>query len=159
MNYIMGIDPGSKSGSIAIISEDGQDYQVQSMGSSGKSIMTAKDIFNLLKKLKNKIKKAFLEEVKNKPGEGGNSIWTFSGNYHHLEMALIGNDIRFEKVRPQVWQSYLRCRTKGDKNITKKKAEELFPTPKNIIDNKKIKITHSTADSLLIAEYGRVYGK
>jgi hypothetical protein len=36
--------------------------------------------------------------------------------------------------------------TKGDKNITKRKAQELFP---------EIKITHAIADSLLIAEYGR----
>jgi hypothetical protein len=44
-----------------------------------------------------------------------------------------------------VWQKALGCLTKGDKNITKRKAQEMFPG---------IKVTHATADSLLIAHYG-----
>ena len=44
------------------------------------------------------------------------------------------------------WQKYLGCLTKGDKNVSKAKAQELFPD---------LKITHAIADSLLIAEYGR----
>jgi hypothetical protein len=36
--------------------------------------------------------------------------------------------------------------SKGDKNVTKRKAQELFPS---------LKITHATADALLIAEYLR----
>jgi hypothetical protein len=159
MQYYMGIDPGAKSGSIAIVSEDGRDYQVVCMGSSGKSLMTARDISDLLESLQPKIIKAYLEEVKNKPGEGGNSIWTFSGNYHHLEMALTAYKVRFEKVRPQVWQSYMRCRTGGDKNVSKKKAQELFPEPVDILTGLAVRITHSRADALLIAEYGRRYGK
>jgi hypothetical protein len=159
MQYYMGLDPGSKSGSIAIISEDGKDYQVACMGSSGKSIMTARDISDLIQRLKPKTIKAYLEEVKNKPGEGGNSTWTFSGNYHHLEMALTSHKVRFEKVRPQVWQSYMRCRTGGDKNVSKKKAQEMFPEPVDIFTGNPVKITHSRADALLIAEYGRRFGK
>jgi hypothetical protein len=37
------------------------------------------------------------------------------------------------------------CLTKGDKNVSKKRAQELFPS---------IKCTHATSDALLIAEYG-----
>jgi hypothetical protein len=40
----------------------------------------------------------------------------------------------------------MRCLTKGDKNVSKARAQELFPA---------LKITHATADALLIAEYGR----
>ena len=36
--------------------------------------------------------------------------------------------------------------SKGDKNVTKSRAQELFP---------ELKITHAIADALLIAEYGR----
>jgi hypothetical protein len=36
--------------------------------------------------------------------------------------------------------------TKGDKNVSKRKAQELFP---------QLKITHATADALLLAEFGR----
>jgi len=38
------------------------------------------------------------------------------------------------------------CMTKGDKNVSKRKAQELFPS---------MKVTHASADALLIAEYGR----
>jgi len=40
----------------------------------------------------------------------------------------------------------LGCLSKGDKNVTKAKAQEQFPN---------IKVTHATADALLIALYGR----
>ena len=46
---------------------------------------------------------------------------------------------------PQVWQKALGCMTGGDKNVTKRRAQELFPGHK---------ITHATADALLIAHYG-----
>lgn len=38
------------------------------------------------------------------------------------------------------------CLTKGDKNISKARAQQLFPTAK---------ITHATADALLLAEWRR----
>jgi hypothetical protein len=40
----------------------------------------------------------------------------------------------------------MQCLTGGDKNISKRRAQELFPS---------LKITHAVADALLIAEYGR----
>jgi hypothetical protein len=40
----------------------------------------------------------------------------------------------------------MSCLTKGDKNVTKSRAQELFP---------EVKVTHAIADALLIAEYGR----
>jgi hypothetical protein len=60
-------------------------------------------------------------------------------------MALTAAGIPFERVRPQAWQKAMGCMSKGDKNITKRKAQELFP---------QIKVTHATADALLIATYG-----
>jgi hypothetical protein len=60
-------------------------------------------------------------------------------------MALTAAGIPFERVRPQAWQKTMGCMSKGDKNVTKSKAQELFPS---------MKITHAIADSLLIAKYG-----
>jgi len=37
------------------------------------------------------------------------------------------------------------CMTKGDKNVSKRRSQELFP---------QIKVTHAIADALLIASYG-----
>jgi crossover junction endodeoxyribonuclease RuvC len=88
---------------------------------------------------------AYLEAVSSSPQMGVVSSFTFGRGYGNLEMALTAAGIPFERVRPQVWQKALGCMTKGDKNITKRKAQEMFPG---------IKVTHVTADSLLIAHYG-----
>jgi hypothetical protein len=89
--------------------------------------------------------RAYLEAVSSSPQMGVVSSFTFGRGYGNLEMALTAAGIPFERVRPQVWQKALGCMTKGDKNITKRKAQEMFPG---------IKVTHATADALLIAHYG-----
>jgi Holliday junction resolvasome RuvABC endonuclease subunit len=76
---------------------------------------------------------------------GVKSAFTFGNGFGHLEMALTAAGIPFERVSPQRWQKALGCLTKGDKNVSKRRAQELFPS---------MKITHATADALLIAYYG-----
>lgn len=77
---------------------------------------------------------------------GARSAFTFGNGFGHLEMALTAAGIPFERVSPQKWQRAMGCLTKGDKNISKARAQELFP---------QLKVTHAKADALLIAEYGR----
>jgi len=89
--------------------------------------------------------KAYIEQVSSSPQMGVVSAFSFGRGYGNLEMALTAAGISFERVRPQVWQKALGCMTKGDKNVSKRKAQELFPDRK---------ITHATADALLIAYYG-----
>ena len=101
---------------------------------------------------------AYLEEVhvapsfaksadgkENKIRMGSRSAFTFGRGYGNLEMALTAACIPFARISPQVWQKELGCLTKGDKNVSKRKAQELFPS---------MKVTHATADALLIAKYG-----
>lgn len=90
--------------------------------------------------------KAYIEQVHSSPQMGVKSAFTFGNGFGHLEMALTAAGIPFERVRPQVWQKELGCMTKGDKNVSKSKAQELFPS---------MKCTHATSDALLIAEFGR----
>lgn len=89
---------------------------------------------------------AYIEQVHSSPQMGVKSAFTFGNGFGHLEMALTAAGIPFERVRPQVWQKTLGCMTKGDKNVSKRKAQELFPS---------MKITHAIADALLLAEFGR----
>ena len=89
--------------------------------------------------------RAYLEAVSSSPQMGVVSAFSFGRGYGNLEMALTAAGIPFERVRPQVWQKALGCMTKGDKNVSKRRAQELFPDRK---------ITHATADALLIAHYG-----
>lgn len=89
---------------------------------------------------------AILEKVHSMPGQGVVSAFTFGKGFGALEMALTAAGIPFEHVQPQKWQKHMGCLTKGDKNISKSKAQELFPA---------LKITHAIADSLIISEYNR----
>lgn len=70
----------------------------------------------------------------------------FMQGYGYLRGVLMAIGFTLEDVRPQAWQKLLGCMTRGNKNISKAKAQQLFP---------ELRITHKTADSLLIAEYGR----
>lgn len=94
--------------------------------------------------------KAYIEQVASSPQMGVVSAFSFGRGYGNLEMALTAAGIPFERVRPQEWQKHMKCMSGGDKNVTKRRAQELFPS---------LKITHATADALLIAQYGVERGK
>ena len=146
---IIGIDPGQSGG---IAWHSGESMQVEKMPE------TLSDLHNLLfRKIACKESrycidpakeciKAYLEQVGPMPKQGVVSVFKFGRGYGNLEMALTAASIPFERVTPQKWQKAMSCMTKGDKNVSKRKAQELFPH---------LKITHATADALLIAEYGR----
>ena len=141
---IIGVDPGANGG-IAWIT-DGKAC-VEKMPDS------LQDLWELIRDITNHPRssldgrkyKAYIEQVSSSPQMGVVSAFSFGRGYGNLEMALTAAGIPFERVRPQVWQKALGCMTKGDKNVSKRKAQELFPDRK---------VTHATADALLIAYYG-----
>jgi crossover junction endodeoxyribonuclease RuvC len=141
---VLGVDPGANGG-IAWIT-DGKAC-VEKMPD------TLQDLWELIRDITNHPRssldgrkyKAYIEQVSSSPQMGVVSSFSFGRGYGNLEMALTAAGIPFERVRPQVWQKALGCMTKGDKNVSKRKAQELFPDRK---------ITHATADALLIAHYG-----
>jgi len=51
-------------------------------------------------------------------------------------------------ISPQRWQRALGCLTSGNKNISKQRAQQLFP---------QLKITHCIADATLICYYGKLF--
>jgi len=140
----IGIDPGTNGG-IAWIT-DGKPCVEKMPGS-------LRDLWDLICDITNHPRstvdgrkyKAYLEQVHSSPQMGVKSAFTFGNGFGHLEMALTAAGIPFERVRPQVWQKAMGCMTKGDKNVSKRKAQELFPS---------IKMNHYIADALLIASYG-----
>lgn len=138
MKLYLGIDPG-KSGGFSLISEGRSTANVAAYDH-----MTPTDIITTLRPAK--IEKAFLEQVHSMPLQGVKSVFTFGENYGWWQGVLVALGIPFERVTPQKWQVAMRCLTKGDKNVSKARAQELFPA---------LKITHATADALLIGEYGR----
>jgi crossover junction endodeoxyribonuclease RuvC len=92
--------------------------------------------------------KAVLEFVRASPQMGVTSSFTFGRGYGCLETALTACGIPYKEVTPPVWMKSLSCMTKGDKSITKRKAQQLFPS---------MKVTNINADGLLIAEYCRLH--
>lgn len=137
MRFI-GIDPG-KTGAIAVLNEAGAIIQVEKMPAE------LRDLFDILEAYSNESRGA-LEFVRTSPAMGVVSAGTFMRNYGHCEMALTAARVPYYDVHPSRWQRYLDCLTKGDKNVTKAKAAELWPDHK---------ITHAIADALLIAEWCR----
>ena len=136
---ILGIDPG-KSGALALVDETGV------VELPFKLDNTERDIWECLKSWRPQIEFAYLEKVHSMPKQGVVSSFKFGQSYGFLRGVLIAVEIPWEAVTPQKWQGALSCRTKGDKNITKARAQELFPD---------VRVTHALADALLIAEYGR----
>ncbi len=142
MNFL-GIDPGA-SGGIARIGNGLTPY-------AWKLPDTERDIRDLMANISGlSIEMCLIESVHSMPKQGVTSSFSFGRNYGFLRGLLHAFDIRFDEVTPMKWQKALGCQSHGDKNITKSKAQQLFPD---------IKITHAIADSLLIAEFcRRMYG-
>ena len=119
---------------------------------------TERDLFNTLKEIYLLAKKlelepiCYLEKVHCMPGEGVKSVWTFSGNYHGIRMALISLFIPIRDITPMTWQKRLNLTKsspsvpkKDHKNNLKAAAQQLYPN---------INVTLWNADALLIASYG-----
>ena len=143
---IIGIDPG-KNGGIAVLG-DGDPRAVR-MPKTEKDVWDLFDSHWIWGGLGDRWEVnvfAYLEKAQAMPGQGVASMFTFGCGYGGLRMALLSLEIPFEIVTASVWQRKMKCLSGGDKNVTKARAQELFPG---------IKMTHYVADALLIAEYGR----
>ena len=139
MKLYIGIDPGL-SGGVAFIPTTGNPW-------AHKMPETDRDLIDLLSdSISLAEPKAMLELVHSSPQMGVKSAFTFGEGYGRLQAVLTSLWVPYERIRPQVWQKAMGCLTRGDKNVSKRRAQELFPM---------LKVTHATADALLIAEFNR----
>ena len=144
----LGIDPGAKGAAVAIILGKISDIcrfdkTTESEVSDFLLNLAWGDVFCMIEKLQPM--PAFL----GKEGSGmRGSISSFKvgQSYGFLRGLLTAHGIPFEEVRAQDWQKAMGCRSKGDKRITRARAQQLFPSEK---------VIHVTADAMLIAEYCR----
>lgn len=134
----LGIDPGA-SGAIAILSLENPELVL-----TMKLTETERDVWEFIKT--SGAGCAILERVGAFPGQGVSSTFKFGASFGFCRGLLIAAQIPFALITPGVWQKNLGCLSKGDKNVTKAKAQELFPA---------LKVTHAIADAILIAEYNR----
>ncbi len=146
MKAVLGIDPGVRGG-ISVIGPSGSSVFVQGFRPNVPADEFSKIVDGALKALWGLGgSDCFMEKVHSMPRDGHVGAFTF-GRINGLPEGCLGaRGVRPWRVYPMMWQAKMGCLSCGNKNITKRKAQKLFPTKK---------ITHSIADSLLIAEYGR----
>lgn len=139
MSNFLGVDPGG-SGAMAVIDEEGK------FVSFIKLKETDFDVADWLKSYVTTVSFAYLEKVHSMPGQGVASTFKFGASFGGCRAMLVYSTIPWDFVTPLKWQNALSCRTGGDKNVSKAKAQQFWPD---------VKITHANADALLIAEYCR----
>ena len=152
----IGIDPGV-SGGIAVFHERAGHVEIHTLKFADK---TEADVAKWLRGfcLGGESPMCYLEQVGAAGGgplgrrQGANSMFTFGKSYGFLRGVLVALGIPFEDVRPAKWLHAMGLKGIKDegqtakKNRHKQKAQQLFPH---------VKLTHATADAILLAEYAR----
>lgn len=82
------------------------------------------------------------------PKQGIASTFKFGESYGFIKGLLFASGLEYKEILSRVWQKKMDCLTGGDKKISLRKAQELYPN---------LKVTHSFADALLIATYCKLY--
>lgn len=136
----IGIDPGQGGGIACIV---GSDVRAVKMPETDRDLL---DYLRNCTTLSDGNVVAMLERVHSSPQMGVSSSFKFGCGYGRLRMALTAISVPFDDVTPQRWQKMLGCLSRGDKNVTKRRAQDLFPN---------VTVTHALADALLIAAYCR----
>jgi len=135
----LGVDPG-RSGAIAFVPDRSPAWCVK----------LSNDLSDLCDSLRDAQATgsvhAILESVHSSPQMGVKSAFSFGQSFGQCEAMLIALGIPITRVSPQRWQKDLGCMTRGDKNVTKRMAAELFPD---------LRVTHATADALLLGKWGK----
>ncbi len=147
MKAVLGVDPGLR-GAIVLLCADGRLGGVWAFGDLGmvfEMVDTVRAATTALRSAGGT--EAYLEKVGYRPTDGGKGAFTFGKVTGVLHGALVAYGADVVEVAPQLWQTSMECLTHGDKNVSKRRAIELFPDAP--------RITHATADALLIAAYGQ----
>src|SRR5216117_1363993 len=137
--FYIGIDPGRASGGIAVIDLEGKLATTTPMPETEADVSAFLEDYAQIPS----VILAMIEKVHPMPAafvkdgemrrQGISSTFKFGQNYGFLRGVLTALKIPFEDVPPVTWQRFCHCLTHGDKNISKARAQRLFPG---------IKITH-----------------
>jgi hypothetical protein len=147
MIWMVAIDPGA-SGGIASMTVNGSVSAVKMPETEG-------DVLSLLRNLKTYHDTIFIEQVGGYiggRGSPGSAMFNFGRGFGFLLGVAMCLNYRIEMVRPQTWQKALSLGNSKSmasktewKNKLKAEAQRRFP---------ELSVTLSTADALLILEYG-----
>lgn len=135
----VGIDPGY-SGAAVALNRRGRPVHIVRFD------QTERDVIDAFEEIAASECFCMLEKVGAMPKDARKAAFKFGQSNGFIRCLLTAYRIPFETVGAGAWQQKMKCRSKGDKNITKAAAQQLFPDTK---------VIHANADALLIAEYGR----
>lgn len=144
---VMGFDPGTKGG-VAVLRLDGAVVFVAAF----KPSMTHGEAVEVAEAAKDALRReggglCFAEKVGVRPRDGKKGANTFGRVDGLVRGAILARPrVVITDVPPMTWQGAMDCLTGGDKNVSKARAQQVFPD---------LRITHAIGDALLIAEYGR----
>ena len=146
---IIGIDPG-KSGGLAV-SVGGVITEFH------KYPTTQQDLYYTMYEILNNYKGiplAYLEQVHAFPTDGRSSAFKFGTNYGVWKGLLLGMQIEYRLVAPQVWMKSLPLskNKKERKNQLKEMAQRVVD--KQFAELKNKRVTLNTSDAILISIYG-----
>lgn len=136
----LGIDNGA-TGGIAVLHEDGSVYRVDKTPPTDAELLSLLQVIAAVGPAH-----AVLEFAQVFPKMGVSSAGSYIGGYRAMQMGLLAAGIPFDLVVPRKWQAAMSCLSGGEKNITKNRAQQLFP---------KLTVTHAIADALIMAEFCR----
>lgn len=154
MQVAIGIDPGGSSGAIAVV-EYSTGTPIALSSFKERWWGTQLDLLRTVEK-EAEIKVVTIEQVqamgagKNGRRQGASSAFSFGANFgwcHGVVRALGVYDENVLCPFPQEWQKWMGCLSSGDKSVGHALAMRLFPG---------LKISKSSADALILAEYGRL---
>lgn len=145
---IAAIDPG-QSGGFALLDDRGR-------GQAWPFPATERDVFDLIDEFAARVQICYIEAVHSMPptmpGNTSRASFSFGRNYGFLRGVLVSLKVPFIEVQPEKWKKVMgvtltaKATRTDKKNLSKQLAQQLYPY---------IKITHSTAEALLLATYGR----
>lgn len=145
MKRFVGIDPGKQGGvSWVDVSNKGVERNAISFKD-----MTPRDLFETLSDVMDVDDcTVVIEKVGSMPKDSASNAFKFGYSAGMLEAAAVAAKKPYHFVVPAKWQGFMKCRTKGDKSVTRKMAQQLFP-------GFHLRITNQIADAMLICEYCR----
>jgi Holliday junction resolvasome RuvABC endonuclease subunit len=151
MKRFVGIDPGKQGGvSWVDVSNKGVERNAISFKD-----MTPRDLFETLSDVMDDVDDCtvVIEKVGTMPKDSASNAFKFGYSAGMLEAAAVAAKKPYHFVVPAKWQGFMKCRTKGDKSVTRKMAQQLFP-------GFHLRITNQIADAMLLCEYCRkVHGE
>jgi hypothetical protein len=149
---VLGVDPGTQ-GAASVLNSQGDPVFIGPF----RPDMTESELVHVaelaaaaLRREKSNI--CYFEKVGYRPSDGGQGAYTFGLVNGLVRGALRALKVDIKLVAPMLWQSKLNCLTSGNKAVSRRRAQEIFPSalPTTMYKYQ----ADNIADSLLIARYG-----